>query len=888
MRVILTHEQADFDALGSQLGAYLLEDSAIPVIPHRLNRNARDFINLYGPELPFLDLRSLPSEVIDSAVLVDTQSLNTIKGMTQATRIEVIDHHPPRPKIPTHWITSFDKVGACTTLFVERLHETLRPINLIEATLLLLGIYEDTGALTYVGTTPRDVRAVAYLLEHGASLRILGEFLNPPLSPEQQSIYDRLLSSAKTFTIHGQKIIITTASGEEMIEEISTVAHKLRDLLDPDVLFLLVHTNEGIRIVARSTTDQVNVAAIANQFGGGGHDRAAGALIHPQDIIPKQNIRDGDLLNYVYEQLIAILPKYVNPPVTVGQLMSRKPQVISINTSAQEALQLMQRYGYEGYPVLKEGKIVGLLTRSVVDRALAHKLNLTAASLMQAGEAAVLPSDPIDHLQQVMASTGWGQIPVIDPQTRKVIGIVTRTDVLKVLANGRTSLPEENNIAGKLESVLSPTRLALLKMIAEKAHQQHLAVYIVGGFVRDLLLDLPSQDFDMVVEGDAIFLARSLSEQYGGRIVSHHRFGTSKWWIEDIRESLCNELTHGQTLDPQDLPPSLDMISARTEFYEHPTALPTVEHSSIKLDLHRRDFTINTLALRLDGQYYGSLYDYWGGLIDLRRGLVRVLHSLSFVDDPTRMLRAVRFEQRFHFPIEERTLQLIDEARTLLHQVTGQRLRHELDLIFLEDHPQLMIERLAGLSLLEHIHPMLRWDPSLSSVFEAVSEFNISTDWQISETIGPLNPYQSLYYLIWLGENEPDVQAQISERLQLPAKLRSALASVYHLRNDLPNLVKMKPSQIVNAFDYLPRIALLSVYLSNRPENGKKLISNYIVHWQWIHAAVHGDDLKTLGINPGPVYSEILQKLRNARLDDMISNDEEERRFFEQLVASIQ
>ncbi len=163
-------------------------------------------------------------------------------------------------------------------------------------------------------------------------------------------------------------------------------------------------------------------------------------------------------------------------------------------------------------------------------------------------------------------------------------------------------------------SALPAARLALLKTVASQAHELHQAAYIVGGFVRDLLLDRPSQDFDVVVEGDAISLGQALSQRFGGRIVAHGRFGTAKWWIANQRDALAASLDNGLLLDARDLPESLDLISARTEFYEYPTALPTVERCSIKLDLHRRDFTINTMAVRLDGRHYGELYDYWGGL----------------------------------------------------------------------------------------------------------------------------------------------------------------------------------------------------------------------------------------------------------------------------------
>ncbi len=207
--------------------------------------------------------------------------------------------------------------------------------------------------------------------------------------------------------------------------------------------------------------------------------------------------------------------------------------------------------------------------------------------------------------------------------------------------------------------------------------------------MRDLLLERPSLDFDLVVEGDAIALARALARRFGGRVTGHSRFGTAKWRLDERGDGQpCNMTVEGL--------PSVDLVSARTEFYTHPTALPTVERGSIKLDLHRRDFTINTLALRLDGRHYGELHDYWGGLEDLRAGLVRVLHSLSFVDDPTRILRAVRFEQRFAFRIEQRTMQLLLEARTLIERLSGDRIRHELNHILASSFAPQIISRLQS------------------------------------------------------------------------------------------------------------------------------------------------------------------------------------------------
>ncbi|MEK7277150.1 MAG: hypothetical protein AAB427_07360, partial [Chloroflexota bacterium] len=246
------------------------------------------------------------------------------------------------------------------------------------------------------------------------------------------------------------------------------------------------------------------------------------------------------------------------------------------------------------------------------------------------------------------------------------------------------------NLADQLAVTLATDRFALIRLVSDEAAKLNVSSFIVGGFVRDLLLGRPSADFDIVVEGNAIKLARALAAARGGRVTAHAQFGTAKW-----------------TLPPGSPLEHLDFVSARTETYAHPSALPDVEHSSIQLDMRRRDFTINTLAIRLDGAAFGDLLDFWGGERDLREGLIRVLHSISFVDDPTRILRAARFEQRFHFRIEPRTAELIAHALHLLGRVSGDRLRHELEAILEEDEPDRILARLAELDVLSHIHPDL-------------------------------------------------------------------------------------------------------------------------------------------------------------------------------------
>ena len=891
MHIILTHEQGDFDAIASLMGAYLLDDTLVPVLPRRINRNARAFLTLYGMELPFNDPRDLPPVSIEAVTLVDTQAMVTLKGLVPNPRVKVIDHHPRRENLPANWQVMIVELGATTTLLVEALQQRNPLIPPIPATLLLLGIYEDTGSLTYTRTTPRDLRAASYLLEQGASLQIASDFLSHPLSISQQQLYDQLRQRAETHHIHGHTVVVACGDAQSVDEELSTVAHKLRDLLDPAALFLLINTRGGVQLICRSTNDLIDVAEVASHFGGGGHERAAASLI-----------RDRELAG-ICEELIGLLPDTVHPAITVSQIMSRGPQLLAPTTLVEEAARRMRLYGYEGYPIVEKGQVVGLLTRRAVDRAIAHKLNLTAAQLMDAGEITVMPEDSIEILQNKMTDSGWGQIPVVHPETGKIIGIVTRTDLLKTLTPNHR-LPTHQNLASRLEAALPRTRLSLLKAIARAAHEQRVALYIVGGFVRDLLLDLPSLDFDLVVEGDAIELAKSLSRLYGGRITSHSRFGTAKWLLTDIRPQLSQALAierqaqlpqevipqNGPDMNGDDLPDSIDLITARTEFYTHPTALPTVEQGSIKLDLHRRDFTINTLALRLDGRHYGELHDYWGGLVDLKNGLVRVLHSLSFVDDPTRMLRAVRFEQRFDFQIEARTKELLLQAISLMDRVSGDRIRHELNHILLEPKVIEILARLNELDLVKEIHPDLTWDPWLAEQLQKAIQADMDEDWWLdaarAETDSTFRQSlrQGLIYTIWLLRLPVDRAGKVADRLKLPANHKRAISAACELRQDLAELYSAEPSQIVTRLESTPALARYAIYLTSPDPAARQILERYTYVWQKISPYTTGNDLQAIGLPPGPIYRQILGRLRSAWLNGAIASREQEQTLLDELI----
>lgn len=866
MDLILTHEQTDLDGLASMLGAHILRPEAIALLPRQINRNGKAFLRRYANDLPFSDYQALPHKPIESVFLVDTQSLVTLRGMNEQTKVTVLDHHPRKVQIHPDWQVELHLTGACTTILVEKLRELNPTLTPIEATLMLLGIYEDTGSLTYSCTTARDARAVAFLLEQGADLNIASIYLNPPLSNAQQQLYDRLLQDLVQLDIEGYSILVAKAIATDLSDEISTVAHKMREFLTPDGLVLLVSTRQGIRLVARSTTDNVDVAQLAVRFGGGGHKRASSALIREAQ------------LSEVARRVIETIPEIVTPSIKVKQMMSKNPLTLSPDISAAEAAELMKRYGFEGYPVVENKQLVGLLTRRNVDRAIAHNLNKTVGDLMTAGSVSVYPDDPISKLKERMATSTWGQVPVLDPESNEIIGIVTRTDLISTL-NHDDELPTQNEIADMLSEALPPARRALLHAIADAAYEQGVQAFIVGGFVRDLLLQLPSQDFDVVIEGDAMAFAEHLVRQFGGRVVAHKRFGTAKWILN--QEALEAALTSNRMEDfnRADLPEHLDLITARTEFYNKPAALPVVERSSIKMDLHRRDFTINTLALRLDGSHFGKIFDFWGGYSDLQQKKIRVLHALSFVDDATRMLRAVRFSTRFNFEIEPQTLSLIKGSLPLLAEISGARLIHEFELIFSENKAPEMIRQLGSLGILAAIHPALPWDDlSIDRLARGLTALT-----QANMTVTPEEKLQTLWCL-WLQDLNPEALQAVGRRLRLSTKLLGWIEQTRALWQLLPTLQGQRPSQITQKLESFHAVPVRSILATCENPDLRQILQIYQDEYRHVRSFTTGKDLQALGLPPSPRYAAILSTLKQAWLDGEIQSEGEEKVLLKRLL----
>ena len=405
---------------------------------------------------------------------------------------------------------------------------------------------------------------------------------------------------------------------------------------------------------------------------------------------------------------------------------------------------------------------------------------------------------------------------------------------------------------------------SLLQKTRELAGRRHVRVYAVGGFVRDLLLGIPNLDLDLVVEGDGIRFAKALAQRYRARVTTHARFGTATVTLAD-----------GQTLD---------VATARTESYEAPGALPTVQRSSIKEDLRRRDFTVNTLAIRLNAGHPGELVDLHDGLRDLQNKTIRVLHGLSFIDDPTRVFRAIRLEQRLGFQLDQDTAVLMTEAvkMGLLHCLSPSRLSAELHHVLLEREPVKTLTRLAGSNVLQCIHPRLKWSPGLARLMKAVEK---AVEWHAGFSRAPLASAWVVYGMALLDELPQPARQETLARFTFPRRQTQSLLWTSQVSSGLLRTLArtVKPSETFRALCNLPEETLLFLMAKTRSKRAKQNIVGMFTTYRRMKPVLNGTDLKTMGLKPGPLYNRILDLLLDARLDGTVETETDERHFVHQL-----
>jgi tRNA nucleotidyltransferase (CCA-adding enzyme) len=837
--VIATHTNTDFDAFAAMLAARRLYPDAVVSVSGALNRNVREFYRLHADELDTVETSRLETDAIRRLIVIETTSASRLGELEEVAldpEVEkvIFDHHAG--KLPD-WVKAENAVisqdGALTTTLAGVLAEREIAVTPLEATAFALGIHEDTGSLTYPTTTQRDADALAWCLRHGARQELLASFLHTPLGDDERELLGALMESLESGRVAGVELLVAAVSWPRHVDGVSNLAHKIADLTDTRALVLLVEMGDRVFCVTRTRTPAVDAAAIARALGGGGHREAASAMFRGTLAEAREALRAG-------------LDSAVAEPSRAERIMSRPARSVAPDETVSRAMVACQRYAQSGILVIEEGQLVGAVSREDLDKAIAHGLShAPVKGIMSSRVATVEAATPLAEVQEALAGSPDGRVAVLEDGV--VVGVVTRSDLLRALGERPEAEVEPGaSLAGELSGL---TALAKVFEAVAAASEPYDGVYLVGGTVRDILLGEPNFDVDIAVEGDAIGLARSVADALDGRVRAHSKFGTAVVVYGDDQR--------------------IDVVTARTEFYHAPAALPSVEHATIREDLFRRDFTINAMAVSLKGEDFGRLVDPFHGRRDLEAKTIRVLHNLSFIDDPTRIFRAIRYESRHGFRMDEHSQRLARGTIEMgvVGDLSSARLRDELIALLEEGDAGASILRLAELGAGGAIHPHLAADEEAVELLERLRELNERyrtgiPAWRLAfETLARRMPPDEIYD--WLQRLK--VQRRDAERIAWAVTVGPRL--VERLRGDTP-----EPAEIVAlAEPYAPDAPLFALALAD-PDP----LHEYFERLRDVRLEVSGADLAKLGVGESPQVGEILAELRRRKLNGQLDGRESE------------
>jgi tRNA nucleotidyltransferase (CCA-adding enzyme) len=560
------------------------------------------------------------------------------------------------------------------------------------------------------------------------------------------------------------------------------------------------------------------------------------------------------------------LNQFINPERSAKDLMSSPAIHVGPAMTLKEASEHLTRYNVNVVVVLESDSLLGMISRQVIEKGLHHKLkDVPVREYMTTGIDTVRPDAALPEIQDKIIGNKQRLLPVVE--NGRVVGVITRTDLLNTLVSERARIPEfqidtkewdagvrKKRVTKFLSERLPGEIIELLKTVGTVADSLGYNAYAVGGFVRDIFLYQVNLDIDVVIEGDGIAFAKALSASLGGRVRAHEAFRTAVVILPNGRK--------------------IDVATARLEYYKSPAALPTVETGSIKLDLYRRDFTINTLAIRLNPDGFGTVIDFFGAQQDLKRKVIRVLHNLSFVEDPTRVFRAVRFEQRFGFQIGKLTSGLIENAVRMdfFRELSGRRLFSELRQILDEDKPIMALRRINQFNLLKVIHPHIVYDSAQEALLYSVEK--VLTWYKLLYLEEPCQGWM-VYLLAFMRSFDKGDAEALCNRLELIPRYRKILIPEKAKADDF--LKSMAPSQMLKNSQVYRKLrpfhteTLLYIMASTTRDASKQAISNYMTQLRSIKTLLDGRYLKEKGVKPGPVYREILESLLDARLNGEVT-----------------
>ena len=860
--LIVSHPNADFDAFAGMLAAQLLYPGARICMHGGVNRNVREFYNLHADQIAAVEPSAVDRDRVRRLVLVETEPdrLGDLAELAGRDHVEVVafDHHAHAHLERGTALVADD--GAVVTGMVRLLLERKATISPMHATAFALGIHEDTGSLTYSSTTHRDIEALAACVRLGANQEQLARYLRSPLQREQRDLLQSLTESRRMRTVAGLRVVTAAARPGDYVEDASGLVSRVGDTVDWDALVLSIEMEGRVLVVARSRTPALAVDAALATIGGGGHAQAASALTHDSDP------------DAVLERVVAEIERVAQEPPRARQVMSRPVHAVATSEKIGKTLAECQRLGLSGIQVSENGDLTGVVAREDLDRAVRHGLShAPVKGVMSSGVDVIGGEATLGELRELLATGRAGRLVVVPEGPHRsedrvpferASGVVTRGDVLRALhepVSVERPMPSPEATEAVRERLDQIERLREVMPAIAAVASSYDGVYLVGGAVRDVLLGEQSLDLDVMVEGDAIALARDLAGALGGRCHPHEKFQTAVV----------------KATDPDGQEVRVDVASARTEFYGAPGALPEVERSTLRHDLARRDFTINAMATSLRAEDLGATYDFFNGYPDLRRGTVRVLHNLSFVEDPTRLLRALRYEARLGFRMDAHTLSLARGCidMRLVGDLSSARLRDELLAILVEPNTPAALERMAEIGLDRALHPHLDAHAAAELVRAADEVGNV-------DPFAGVRPVLLRLACLCAGMAGHEVYEWL-DRLKVRRRDQDVVAVAVTLGPAIAERVAgadaPPPSELFELLEGQPLEALaMAVVLASDRRLVAERLGAYVARVRGAQLEISGDDLKQAGVRESPEIGTALHRTLALKLDGFVSGRDEE------------
>ena len=919
MKIITTHQNPTFDSIAGVFAASLLNRDALIVLPKKLERVQKNFLSLHFKPGDFIYDDELDCSKVSEVTLICVKNPHRIASISKILDnpnilIAVYDKSPAiKCEIPADSLIQ-QECGSIAALICRAIFEAGIEVSPLYATLFALGIHEITGSLLYPNTAENDINCLAELFRRGSNLKTVNFFLKEEgLSNIQKSLLDDLVKSKEVVNINAVEINFYFAENHKFIYKFDSIIQRIIDVEKFNIAVFIARMGTNIHVLARSNVEQINLGEIFATDGGGGPKYAAYITFNDSSI---KNAR---------EKIITLLKKNMKPAVTARDIM--RPSVLFLDPKViiSEAEKIMFRYAYTAAPVTDKKKVAGFIRKTDIDRAVHHGLSHAPISGFLCREIIYSPAnEPFDRVVEKIARSETKTILV--GTENKIVGIITSNDILnhtftesknlkygreRVLASTKTPAGikseagaanlNEERLKIKLDDYFNKPVLKLLKKISRKAAELKVSAYIAGGIVRDIILKKASSDIDIVIEGgSAIDFAVSLAGESEHITNRHERFKTAVIEIPGL--------------------PKIDFATARSEFYESPAALPDVFQGNLYQDLLRRDFTINAMAISLCQDNFGEIIDYYGGLDDIKKKYIKTLHSLSFIEDPTRIFRALRFKTRLKFKIEKHTADCIKEALKfgISKKIEPIRIFNELDHIFNEAAVYETVCELNKYGLFDFISGDIVFTDIIKKMIKNASKYLEKTAKLFA---GGPRPNKTAIFLSILLLNEPaDKIMPLMIKTNASRKIRDVITEAGEFllitRTEFDKLIENaggleitkgslrggrtqknnSAAQKAAAISDLDIFRLfknrssefLIIFLSAlNNKHAYEAIIRYIFKLSNITISINGNILKNMGVPPGPVFRIIIDKITEKKAAGLLKNHIDEIKCARELIGEL-